>query len=90
MKIMVKGDADASIDPCPFQNLNVVSTFHTDIDDMNRLKAVLAKDGCCPWGETLIEQNTLYATRSKLKWSSSTVAAAKRSACWMSSGSGNG
>ena len=76
MKIVVECDTNAAVDPCSFENGNILRLRHSDLCDMNRLEPGLAQDRRSLRGQTLVEQNARHATLSRLNRSSSTEAAA--------------
>lgn len=90
VEIVVQRYTDAFVQPGLFEDLDVLGPLHSDFGDMRRVQPTLPKNRRRMRGEPLIQQNALHATRPVLNRSSSTVAAAYRSACWRSSGSRNG
>jgi hypothetical protein len=76
VKVMVQSYTDARLVSCELQNLGVFGSMHSDVEDMNGVKPLLTKYGRRTRSEPLVEENSSHATRSVLKCSSSTAAAA--------------
>lgn len=76
VEVVVQGLARPFIVSGRLQNLDVLSFLHPDFGYMNCIHTAPAKNRSRMPSEPLIEQNAFHATRSMLKRSSSTVAAA--------------
>ena len=75
MKVVVQRNAYAQIIPRPFQNEDVLRPVHSDLQDMNGVEPLMARL-LRKRRESLVKQNARHATRSTVRRSSSTVAAA--------------
>ncbi len=76
VKIVIERNAESIVSAGVLKDCDIVRAVQSNLSYMNCIDLVLTKDRCGLRSKALIQQQTHQATRSKLRLSSSTVAAA--------------
>ncbi len=63
MKVMIQSDTNALLIPRSLQHREIICLFHSDLRNMNSIKHLFAKDRRRVWGEPLVQQKSVHATR---------------------------
>jgi hypothetical protein len=76
VKVVIERDANPRLPPRDLQNLDILGALQAHLGHVHRVEAFLAEEPSGVRSQSLVEEKAVHATRSMLRLSSSTAAAA--------------